>query len=203
MDSRVTSLSCDKCRKVFKNKCALNSHKYYSHGDTVHSCMGCSYKTYNRYCLAKHIRTHIKDGIHVNCTGGRCKTCTRYTCTICKIQCLSPDSLATHLAIKHGVQTNETEVYKCSGCPYKTFVKKYMTDHIESHTKDMDCMCIVLEKEGIARHVNTIPAQYVKGNVCLQILWQDTCSSNMVYIQVKPKFTNVLDVHIKQLRSKV
>ena len=136
MDSQITSLSCDKCSKVLKNKCALYYHNYYLHGDTIHRCTGCSYRTYDKRGLAQHVRTHTKDGIHVNCTGRGCKTCTRYTCTICKTQCLSPDTLATHLVIKHGVQTNETKVYRCSGCSYKTNVKSYLTHHIKTHTKD-------------------------------------------------------------------
>ncbi len=110
-------------------------------GNRLYKCAGCSYKTDKKYRLTLHIKSHVnKDGIHEVCTVPSCKTCERHTCSICQKQCVSTYTLATHMALHHGIHNymykEKTKRHQCSDCPYKTHMRSELNNHRKIHYKE-------------------------------------------------------------------
>ena len=152
-------LKCGYCDKTFVTKREVKSHEEFKHTlQKTFLCQHCSYSCKTQKCLDNHVNAKHEYNV-------------KYTCNECGFMTFNPVTLRAHEISKHGMH-QKAKLY-CSHCPYSTYIKGALVQHVRIHTGDKPYECTQCDakfpqKKGLDEHIacnHTFEKKY-KCSIC-------------------------------------
>ncbi|KHJ47133.1 zinc finger, C2H2 type [Trichuris suis] len=149
--ARKYAYFCPKCPYRCSRKEALCKHRHlHSLGRRLHVCRICSFSSFSKSTLEQHSSRH--SGYSVSCS-------------LCGMSFYRRKLLANHVRLRHGCNSSQTRVYRCSACAYETKSSKRFQRHCCGHRqrsivrktyKCKLCSYAAPSKGRVNRHINEV-----------------------------------------------
>lgn len=163
---------CDICKKTFKDKFVLNTHKKTHFNIKAHKCPICEYACNNLTYMRQHVMNHT------NQLQYKCHICYRgfmtdselqvhvdklhanepqvYSCNVCGKISTSKGNLRQHQKI-HNPEHNQKKDHQCAECGKTFALKCRLKKHVLSHKGQDKCHCSIcgklLSKDSYKKHL--------------------------------------------------
>lgn len=119
---------CDICRKTFKDKFVLNTHKKTHFSIKAHKCPMCDYACNNFTYMKQHVMNHTNQ--------------LQFKCHICYRGFMTDPELQVHIDKLH---SNEPQIYSCDTCgkisTSKGNLRQHQKIHNPEHMQKKDHQC--------------------------------------------------------------
>ena len=113
------NLVCSVCHVICVGVRCLNDHLKTSHGrPELYKCDQCSYFSYKRSNLTKHLKTHTAS--------------LSLSCQHCDFACKWSNELKRHVQKAHPETSDGSQMKQCTMCDYKTVSSQHLRRHVQN-----------------------------------------------------------------------
>ncbi|XP_014364418.2 zinc finger protein draculin-like [Papilio machaon] len=155
--SNQNSLSCEICKKSFKNKQLLNNHL--SIHTKEHMCDKCGEGFFSKKQLKSHSISHEEKLSH--------------ECSVCKSSFKTLQHLKNHIAVH-----SSEKPHKCDQCGKEFRLKKQLNSHIIIHNNSLQYDCMYCDKKF---RLKTIRDQHIRQHTEFKPNTTEICARGSKY----------------------